>query len=123
VVVPITNDAGRSIGGENALITMAQRTGGRAFFPEAGPALDTAFAEILRDLRTQYFLGFYPKDVPPSRDPFHRLEVRVNKPGLAVSSRNGYYGASDVAAPGVYSKPQPQLRGAPPGQGEPRGRM
>jgi Ca-activated chloride channel family protein len=95
VVVPITNDAGRSTGGENALVTMAARTGGRAFFPDVGAALDTAFGDILRDLRTQYFLGYYPKDVPPPKDPFHRLDVRVRRPGLQVVSRNGYYGVSD----------------------------
>jgi Ca-activated chloride channel family protein len=93
VVVPITNDAGRSTGGENALITMAARTGGRPFFPDV-PSLDQVFVEILRDLRTQYFLGFYPKDVPPSDNPFHRLEVRVRRPGLQVLARSGYYGNS-----------------------------
>jgi Ca-activated chloride channel family protein len=101
VVVPITNDAGRSTGGENALTTMAERTGGRPFFPDV-PSLDTAFVEILRDLRTQYFLGFYPKDVPPSDNPFHRLDVRVRRPGLQVLARNGYYGDSGDAA-GVSS--------------------
>jgi Ca-activated chloride channel family protein len=114
VVVPISNDAGRSTGGENALITMAQRTGGRAFFPDAGPALDAAFAEVLRDLRTQYFLGFYPKDVPRARDPFHRLDVRVRKPGLQVSARSGYYGKSDgAAASGWSGGPQPPSGAAP----------
>ena len=99
VVIPITNDAGRSIGGENALITMAERTGGRAFFPNV-PALDTAFLDILRDLRTQYLLGFYPKDVPPSDNPFHRLNVRVRRPGLQALARNGYYGDSGTTAGG-----------------------
>ncbi len=35
LVVPITNEAGRNVGGENALTTMAQRTGGRVFEPTA----------------------------------------------------------------------------------------
>lgn len=116
VVVPITNDAGRSIGGENALVTIAARTGGRAFFPDV-TALDTAFTEILRDLRTQYFLGFYSKDVPPTNNPFHTLTVRVRQPGLQVLTRNGYYGVSGQAAgtPGgrISIAPQP-LRGVPP---------
>jgi Ca-activated chloride channel family protein len=98
VIVPITNDAGRSTGGENALITMAERTGGRTFFPDLGAALDKAFVEILRDLRTQYFLGFYPKDVPPAKDPFHKLGIRVRRPGLQVLARTGYYGVSEASA-------------------------
>jgi len=92
LVMPITNDAGRNIGGENALTTMSAATGGRVFAPSVGPALDTAFAEIIKDLRTQYLLGYYPKDVPPAANRFHRIEVRTGRPDLRVSARNGYYG-------------------------------
>jgi Ca-activated chloride channel family protein len=95
LVMPITNDAGRNIGGENALATLAQGTGGRVFYPSVGPALDQAFGEILRDLRTQYLLAFYPKDVPATKDGFHPLRVRLNRPGLQVVARNGYYGDSE----------------------------
>jgi Ca-activated chloride channel family protein len=94
LVVPITNEAGRNIGGENALTTMAQWTGGRVFAPTVGAALDQAFTDIIKDLRTQYFLGFYPKDVPLTKDRFHRLEVKVRRPDLRVTARNGYYGDS-----------------------------
>ena len=91
LVMPITNDAGRNIGGENALTTLGERTGGRVFAPSLGPAIDRAFTEILKELRTQYLLGFYPKNVPLSADPFHRVEVKV-RGDLRVSARNGYYG-------------------------------
>jgi Ca-activated chloride channel family protein len=93
LVMPITNDAGRNIGGENALTTIGQRTGGRVFAPSLGPGLDRAFADILNDLRTQYLLGFYPKNVPLTSDAFHRLDVKA-RGDLRVSSRNGYYGES-----------------------------
>ncbi len=95
LVMPITNDAGRNIGGENALATMAAGTGGRVFAPSVGPDLDAAFAEIIRDLRTQYLLGYYPKDVPLTANRFHKLEVRVRRSGLRVSARNGYYGDAE----------------------------
>ena len=94
LVMPITNDAGRNVGGENALTTLGERTGGRVFAPSLGPGIDRAFADILRELRTQYLLAYYPKDVPLSSDPFHRLEVKV-RGDLRVSSRNGYYGETD----------------------------
>jgi Ca-activated chloride channel family protein len=94
VVLPITNDAGRNIGGEHALEFIAQGTGGRTFYPEVNAQLDRTFNDILTELRTQYLLGFYPRGVPPAKDPFHRLEVRVKSPELRVSSRNGYYGDS-----------------------------
>ena len=97
VVVPITNDAGRNIGGEHVLIFMAEGTGGRTFMPTLGPQLDKAFSEIVTELRTQYMLGFYPHGVPPTRDRFHKLEVRVKRPELQVSARNGYYGEVEAA--------------------------
>ncbi|MCU0246452.1 MAG: VWA domain-containing protein [Bryobacter sp.] len=92
VVTPIASDAGRSIGGENALAMFAAGTGGRTFYPSDQKTLDRAFAEVLNDLRTQYLLGFYPKNVPPAKDRFHRLRVEVQRPGLRVQTRAGYYG-------------------------------
>jgi Ca-activated chloride channel homolog len=92
LVMPITNDAGRNIGGENALTTMTTSTGGRMFMPSLGAALDEAFDEILRELRTQYLIGYYPRAVKPTKDPFHRIEIRVARAGLRVVTRTGYYG-------------------------------
>ncbi|MGC8795337.1 MAG: VWA domain-containing protein, partial [Bryobacteraceae bacterium] len=89
LVMPIKNDPGRNIRGENALTGLALGTGGRVFAPSVGPALDEAFGEILRELRTQYLLGFYPRGVPQTRDGFHRLQVRVRRPDLQVSARSG----------------------------------
>lgn len=94
VVVPITNEAGRNIGGEHALQILAERTGGKIFFPAPGPELDKVFADIIRELRTQYMIGFYPKNVPLSKERFHRLVIRTRRPDLQVSARNGYYGAA-----------------------------
>ncbi|MBI1895461.1 MAG: VWA domain-containing protein [Acidobacteria bacterium] len=98
LVMPITNDPGRNVGGENALASFAAGTGGRVFHPSIGAGLDAAFEEILRDLRTQYLLGFYPKDVPLTADRFHRIRVEVARPGLRVITRSGYYGEFDSSA-------------------------
>jgi len=92
LVVPITNDPGRNVGGENALTSLAAGTGGRVFAPSVGEALDTAFTDILRELRTQYLLAYYPRNVPPAKDRFHRLTVKVRRPDLQVLARSGYYG-------------------------------
>lgn len=102
LVMPITNDAGRNIGGENALTTLAQGTGGRVFTPSLNAAqLDLAFATILRELRTQYLLGFYPRDVPPTKDRFHMLKVNVAGKNLRASTRSGYYGDSSDSTKGL----------------------
>jgi Ca-activated chloride channel family protein len=110
VVMPITNDAGRNIGGEHALEFMAEGTGGRPFLPSVGSALDKAFSDIVTELRTQYLLAFYPHDAPLAKDPFHKLEVRVGRPELRVSARNGYYGEVEGAAgtPGARTSIDPE---------------
>lgn len=92
LVMPITNDAGRNIGGENALTTLAESTGGKVFAPAVGPALDAAFDEILRELRTQYLIGYYPKNVPLTKNRFHTIQVSTKQKDLRVVTRNGYYG-------------------------------
>ncbi len=104
LVVPIQNEAGRNVGGENALTTFALRTGGKVFEPTLGRSLDQAFDQILRDLRTQYLIGFYPHAVPLTRDRFHTLDLAVTGAGLQVKARSGYYGeALPAAATGLNS--------------------
>lgn len=98
LVVPVANDAGRNIGGENALATLAQRTGGQVFQPSVGAEMDKAFDGILRDLRTQYLLGFYPKGVPLSVDRFHTLGVTASDPSWTIAARSGYYGEALAGA-------------------------
>ncbi|MBV9507299.1 MAG: VWA domain-containing protein [Acidobacteriia bacterium] len=116
VVIPIVNDAGRNIGGENALKFMADGTGGRTFLPSLGAELDRAFTEIIKELRTQYLLGFYPKSVPLTGDRFHKLSVTVTRPELRVSARNGYYGeagSGDGGSPNTRITVSPQTKKKP----------
>ena len=94
VVVPISNDAGRNLGGEHALTTLAESTGGRVFEPSVGALLDQAFADILRDLRTQYLIAYYPRNLPSDAPRFHPVHIEVSRPGLRPSSRTGYYGTA-----------------------------
>ncbi|HEX4230570.1 MAG TPA: VWA domain-containing protein [Bryobacteraceae bacterium] len=91
VVVPIENEAGRNIGGEHALATIATSTGGRIFNPEGFDQLDRAFSDVLRELRTQYLIGFYPKDVRQEPRLFHPVRVAVREDSVKISARSGYY--------------------------------
>src|SRR5262249_52845780 len=95
LVVPIPTEAGRNVGGENALTTLSLGTGGHVFLPTVGAELDKAFTHLIEDLRTQYLLAYYPKDVPLTKNRFHRLELRVRNPELRVLARNGYYGEAE----------------------------
>jgi Ca-activated chloride channel family protein len=90
--VPIEASAGRDLGGEHALITLAEQTGGKSFYESDG-GLDKAFTRVSDDLRTQYLLGYYPKKQEPGRA-FHRIQVTI--PRAAAESFNirhktGYY--------------------------------
>ncbi len=90
--VPIEASAGRDIGGEHALITLAEQTGGKSFYADQG-GLDQAFAKVSDDLRTQYLLGYYPQNQEPGAS-FHRIRVTIPRaaPGqYDISYRTGYY--------------------------------
>jgi Ca-activated chloride channel homolog len=95
--VPIEASAGRDLRGEHALITLAEQTGGKSFYVSA-EGLDKIFAQLSEDLRTQYFLAYYPQKQEPGTD-FHRIEVTVPKAaadGYNLRYRTGYYAESVI---------------------------
>jgi len=60
--------------------------------------LSTAFDRIVKDNSSYYVLAYYPPS--DKRDgKFHKIEVRVNKPGLSVRSRRGYMSPKGKPAP------------------------
>jgi Ca-activated chloride channel homolog len=50
----------------------------------------TYFRQIAEELRTSYELGYYPSATAED-ETFHKIVVRVRKPGLTVRSRTGYF--------------------------------
>jgi Ca-activated chloride channel family protein len=93
--VPIEASAGRDLGGEHALITLAEQTGGKSFYVSDG-GLDKAFARVSDDLRTQYLLGYYPQHQEPGRD-FHRIQVTIPRAApdaFNIRDKAGYYADS-----------------------------
>lgn len=93
--VPIEASAGRDIGGEHAMIELAQDTGGKHFYAYEG-GLDKAFERVSEDLRTQYMIGYYPRNQAPGRD-FHRIEVtipRATPDSFNLRHKTGYYSDS-----------------------------
>ncbi len=67
---------------------VAAETGGRFFLVTSGDDARRAAGRIRDDLRHQYWLGFHPESPPDGR--FHRVRVRVNRPGVTVLARSGY---------------------------------
>ena len=74
---------------------IAQRTGGRAFFPDKNFDLNAAFAEIERELRTQYLLAY--SSTNKRRDgSYRKVSIEITNPDLRkekleVRHRPGYY--------------------------------
>jgi Ca-activated chloride channel family protein len=93
--VPIESSAGRDLGGEHALITLAEQTGGKSFYASSG-GLDKAFAQVSDDLRTQYLIGYYPHNQVPGLQ-FHRVSLSI--PRAAADSFNIRYRAGYFADP------------------------
>jgi Ca-activated chloride channel family protein len=93
--VPIEASAGRDLGGEHALITIAEQTGGKYFYVSDG-GLDKTFAKVSDDLRTQYLIGYYPRHQAPGTN-FHRLTVTIPRAAAEefnVRNKTGYYADS-----------------------------
>jgi Ca-activated chloride channel family protein len=91
IIVPVAEEPGRNTGGEHALTTLSASTGGRTFFPGTAKDLDRAFEEILRDLRTQYLIGYYPRGLSATHERFHEVRLNLRRPGYTVSTRRGYF--------------------------------
>lgn len=90
--VPIQASAGRDIGGEHALITLAEETGGKSYYLNQMGMKD-AFAKISEDLRTQYLIGYYPRDQVPGIG-FHRIRVTIPRAAAGafiIRNRTGYF--------------------------------
>ena len=77
---------------QETLVTLAGDTGGRAF-------LDTndfsqLFKGVQRDTSSYYILGYHSNN--PARDGrYRKITVRINRPGIKLDFRRGYYAPAD----------------------------
>jgi VWFA-related protein len=89
-----------------ALETLSTETGGMAFFPKNIEQIDQIAAEVARDIRNQYTIGYH--STKPTTEPgFRRVEVRAEGKGggkLIVRTRTGYYPVARVVRKAVEKK-------------------
>lgn len=77
---------------------IAERTGGRAFFPDKKFDLNAAFAEIERELRTQYLIAY--SSTNKKRDgAYRKITIEITNPDLRkqkllLRHRPGYFAKS-----------------------------
>jgi VWFA-related protein len=70
----------------------ANDTGGDSFFASKQADLERLYSAIGEQARNQYTLAYAPQN--PGIGDYHTIEVRVERPGLQVSSRQGYYASA-----------------------------
>jgi VWFA-related protein len=68
----------------------ATATGGDTFYSSNDRGLENLYASVTEQARNQYTLTFQPQDTDRTKD-YHSIEVRVRRPDLDVSARQGYY--------------------------------
>ena len=73
--------------GRKYLESLAENSGGLLF--DGMSDLEYAFAEVARELASQYSIGYYSTD--ERRDgKFRKVQVKLSKPGLVARTKKGY---------------------------------
>ena len=73
---------------QDSLRTLSDETGGFAAVNRND--LATAFDRIVQDNSSYYVLAYYPPTTDKRDNKFHKIDVRVTRPGLIVRARQGY---------------------------------
>lgn len=77
--------------GNNILAKYAHSTGGDIFYGGVSREnLEELYARVSEQARNQYTIGYSGAHTDRTK-PYHSIEVRVKRPGLALLARDGYY--------------------------------
>lgn len=72
------------------LHAMADNTGGRLYQANDPAQLAQAFSRIAEELRRQYSIGYYPQTATDENSERRAINVKVQRPDVAVRARNSY---------------------------------
>jgi VWFA-related protein len=67
-------------------------TGGREFSFITQPALERSLTQLGEELHSQYFISYHPDDL--TEPGFHTIRVEVDRGGLTIRTRPGYWVAA-----------------------------
>ena len=69
---------------------LSTQTGGKSYFVRDPDSLDEIYANVQRELRSQYFLA-YQSNSKRTDDGFRRIKVDVRRPNAQANTMSGYY--------------------------------
>lgn len=98
---PVPNENGRNTGGEHAIETIIDSTGGAVYYPSTLSQLDSMFQQISRELRTQYLLSYYPQPKEKAGT-YCRIDLQIPGGDYTLHYRKGYF---EAGAPEPDSSP------------------
>jgi VWFA-related protein len=78
--------------GINVVAKFSHATGGDIFYPRGPRDLEALYSRIAEQARNQYTIGYAPQHNDRTVT-YHSIEVRIERPGLRLLSRDGYYSA------------------------------
>jgi Ca-activated chloride channel family protein len=78
------------------LTSYSNDSGGDIYYASNSERIEKLYAQITEEARHEYTLAYVPRAIH-SAAPYHKVEVRVNRPAVTVKTRQGYYVAQPVA--------------------------
>jgi VWFA-related protein len=88
---------------QEVMATLSSDTGGKAFFDSNDFA--PAFAQVQKDNSAFYAIGFHSTN--PARDgKYRKLTVKIDRPGVKLDYRPGYYAPADFKHSGKEDREQ-----------------
>jgi VWFA-related protein len=99
----LLNNMNSNFASQEVMATLSSDTGGKAFFDSNDFA--PAFAQVQKDTSAYYAIGFHSSN--PARDgKYRKLTIKVNKPGIKLEYRPGYYAPADFVHSGKEDREQ-----------------
>lgn len=99
----LMNNMNQNFATQEVMATLSSDTGGKAFFDSNDFA--PAFAQVQNDTSAYYAIGFRSSN--PARDgKYRKLTVKVDRPGIKLEYRPGYYAPADFRHSGKEDREQ-----------------
>jgi len=98
----VSNASETAMNSHSTMNSVAEQTGGKAFYNTND--LNRAIRDSMEDGSTYYTLGYYPENKDWDGR-FRRISVKVNRPGVKLHYRQGFY----AVEPKEYAKQAPKI--------------